>query len=66
MYYSRLDFIVVNHARRAFWTCFVLDKDISLKTGLLLNLDNKVISINYLDLIVPATSLTGTSPGAGP
>ncbi|KAJ0413067.1 fungal-specific transcription factor domain-containing protein [Aspergillus carlsbadensis] len=65
-YYSGLGFVAANRARRAFWTCFVLDKDTSLKTGLPSNLDEEALSVDHLDLIVPAASPTGTSPGAGP
>jgi hypothetical protein len=64
-YYSGLGFVAANRARRAFWTCFILEKDTSLKTGLPSNLNEEAISINHLDLIVPAASPTGTSPGAG-
>jgi hypothetical protein len=64
-YYSGLGFVAANRARRAFWTCFVLDKDTSLKTGLPLEMDKEAITINHLDLIVPAASPIDASPGAG-
>ncbi|KAL3472497.1 hypothetical protein BJX99DRAFT_272913 [Aspergillus californicus] len=65
-FYSRLDLVAANRARRAFWACFVLDRDMSVRTGLPSNFDEEAISIDHLDLIVPAASPTGTSHGAGP
>jgi hypothetical protein len=62
-YYSALDLGAANRARRAFWTCFVLDRDISTRTGMPSNLDEEAITTDHLDLIQaePAVSSTETS-----
>ncbi|OQE24126.1 hypothetical protein PENFLA_c010G11071 [Penicillium flavigenum] len=65
-YYSGLDLVAANRARRAFWTCFVFDKDMSTRTALPSNFDEEPINIDHLDIVVSAASLTGTSHGAGP
>ncbi|KAL6230069.1 hypothetical protein BDW75DRAFT_249062 [Aspergillus navahoensis] len=65
-YYSRLGLVVANRARRAYWACFVLDKDMSTRTALPSNFDEEPISIDHLDLDVSGVSSTGTSHGAEP
>ncbi|KAL6230258.1 hypothetical protein BDW75DRAFT_244969 [Aspergillus navahoensis] len=60
-FYVRLDLVAANHAWRAFWACFVLDRDMSVITALPSNFDEEPISIDHLDLIVPAASPTGIS-----
>ncbi|KAL2840086.1 hypothetical protein BJX68DRAFT_279076 [Aspergillus pseudodeflectus] len=67
-YYSGLDLGAANRARRAFWTCFVLDRDMSTRTGMLSNFDEEAISVDHLDLIQaePAASSAETSHSARP
>ncbi|GLA26496.1 hypothetical protein AnigIFM63326_003656 [Aspergillus niger] len=65
-YYSRLDLVAANRARRTFWACFLLDKDMSTRTALPSTIDEKAMSINHLDLDVSGPSSTGTSHGAEP
>ncbi|CEL01013.1 hypothetical protein ASPCAL00605 [Aspergillus calidoustus] len=62
-YYSGLDLGAANCARRAFWTCFVLDRDMSTRTGMHSNFDEEAISVDNLDLIQaePAASSAETN-----
>jgi hypothetical protein len=65
-YYSGLDLATANRARRAFWTCFVLDKDTYTRTALPSKFDEEAITTDHVDLVMSTTSTTGISHGAGP
>lgn len=55
-YYSGLDPAAANRGRRAFWVSYLLDKDISLRTGMPSNFDQEAISLHRLDLVGPGSS----------
>ncbi|KAL3484941.1 hypothetical protein BJX62DRAFT_248054 [Aspergillus germanicus] len=67
-YYSELDLDTANRTRRAFWVCFVLDRDMSVRTAMPLNFDEEALTIDPVDhvQVIPAASSTGTSHGAQP
>ncbi|KAL3444831.1 hypothetical protein BJX65DRAFT_319718 [Aspergillus insuetus] len=69
-YYSELDLDTANRTRRAFWVCFVLDRDMSVRTAMPSNFDEEALTIDHFDLIqiMHAASSTGTtgSHGTGP
>ncbi|KAL4819888.1 hypothetical protein BDW67DRAFT_193462 [Aspergillus spinulosporus] len=63
-YYSGRDLTAANRSRRAFWVAYILDKDISVKTGLPSNFDEDTIDLDQLDLIVPDTAASASSIGS--
>ncbi|KAF7158917.1 hypothetical protein CNMCM5623_004096 [Aspergillus felis] len=62
-FYSVLDPAATNRHKRAIWIAYILDKSISVKTGLPSVFDDDVINIDYPDLIMSTSPLDGDVPG---
>jgi hypothetical protein len=60
---SVLDPVAANRHRRAFWIAYILDKSVSVKTGLPSIFDDDAISLDYPDLIVSGSLTDGNVPG---
>ncbi|PKY06267.1 hypothetical protein P168DRAFT_107473 [Aspergillus campestris IBT 28561] len=56
-YYSGLDSAAANRSRRAFWASYLLDKDISVRTGLPSNFDQEAISLHHFNIAVPGSEI---------
>ncbi|KAF4277793.1 hypothetical protein KXV95_008658 [Aspergillus fumigatus] len=55
---------VRSHRRkRAFWIAYILDKSISVKTGLPSVFEDDAINIDYPDLLLSASTIDGNVPG---
>ncbi|GFF63362.1 hypothetical protein IFM60648_00909 [Aspergillus lentulus] len=62
-FYSVLDPAAANRHKRAFWIAYILDKSISVNTGLPSVFEDDAINIDYPDLILSASSMDGNVPG---
>jgi hypothetical protein len=62
-FYSALDPAAANRHKRAFWIAYILDKSISVKTGLPSVFEDDAINVDHPDLILSASSIDGNVPG---
>ncbi|PLN81565.1 hypothetical protein BDW42DRAFT_168561 [Aspergillus taichungensis] len=62
-YYSGLDPAAASRSRRAFWASYILDRDMSVRTGLPSTFDHEAISFQ-LDLVGPGSHNLGMDASA--
>ncbi|KAF4154436.1 hypothetical protein CNMCM8927_008765 [Aspergillus lentulus] len=62
-FYSVLDPAAANRHKRAFWIAYILDKSVSVNTGLPSVFEDDAINIDYPDQILSASSMDGNVPG---
>lgn len=61
-FYSVLDPVATNRHKRAFWVAYILDKSMSIKTGLPSIFDDDAINLDYPDLVMSASLTDGNVP----
>jgi hypothetical protein len=61
VFYSALDPAAANRRKRAFWISYILDRSMSVNTGVPSIFDDDAIGLDYPDLIVSVHSTIETS-----